>query len=979
LPNPALAARRFGPLVALGIATLGLYREILLPTWILADYDIWAYFYPLRSYAAQALQQGRFPLWNPDIFLGSPFFANPQTSMLYPGTVFFYVLPIGYAYSLSVILHVALAAFFMYAFLRRGWELPRIAAFVGAAAFGFGGFLSSQVGHINQLSASAWLPAIALCADTAVRRRNLCWAIVGAVALAAQLLAGHAQESYMTVWVVGIVMLWRGTFGPDAQAAEPTETVTNQASETLPTSAAETDSARSFHVEHSDYSLVRGVVTTIWVGAVVLGVGFGLAAVQLVPTTELSGLSIRGGGMSAAEAISFSLPPTSLVRSLMPGYWYNLGSEEIGYIGGIGLGFAAIALLFGRWRLTLCAGVLAFLGLFLAVGGANPFYVPLLGYVPGLGLFRVPSRWLFVYTFGVASLAAIGIDWAFSARASVQASVGQSFRAAGRARLVRLILVGLFLAALVAAAIPFASAVSGTIALLWLLALFAAFAIAVLALRWPTSSVAGLLGSLVLVELVAASIDLPQRYPAPAMVLDSRRPVPTYLQQNHPNDRILSIAPTEYPLEDEPELATRYPGLHPRATFFLTSALKLDEVMSPNVPLRYGLSTIDGYDGGVLPLRRYLQVASLLVPPNEIRVDGVLRTRLIAVPDPRLLRLFNIQAVIANQAFDVELEGTRFDVATARRLTDGATARVELPGGMPVQSLSLLSSVEGMPGQVGEGRMRITRADGSREEIPLRIGDRLFLSTDPGPLRAPQPTAGLSRGGRMDSAVRFPIAEGSPVAAIDWTWSGPGTWELRGVVLTRPNGAQEQLMLYPGLKRTLFPVLKVYEPIATTSDARLIPRAEVLSDEDALSRLKGMTAGEIDEVVFLAPNQTPAMPSAAVTSQLPPGSFRRASRPTERMEYTRVEGSGGGYLLVDDAWFPGWRAEVDGAAATVYRANVGFKTVYVPPNARSVVLTYEPSTIRFGAVASICFVVLAALLFFSRRVLLLTPWRRSRG
>src|SRR5205823_1718449 len=122
---------------------------------------------------------------------------------------------LGYAYSLSVVLHVALGAAFMYGFLRWAWAVSRIAAFVGAAGFAFGGFISSQVGHINQLSASAWLPAIALCADMAFRRRSPRWAVAGAAALAIQLLAGHAQESYMTVWVVGIVLLCRALFGTD--------------------------------------------------------------------------------------------------------------------------------------------------------------------------------------------------------------------------------------------------------------------------------------------------------------------------------------------------------------------------------------------------------------------------------------------------------------------------------------------------------------------------------------------------------------------------------------------------------------------------------------------------------------------------------------------------------------------------------------------------------------------------------------------
>jgi hypothetical protein len=996
LSVPAVS-RRLAAITTLVVATLVSYREILLPTWVLSDYDIWVYFYPLRAYAARALSEGRFPLWNPDTFMGSPFFANPQTSLLYPGTALFYVLPLGYAYSLSVVLHVALAAIFMYAFLHWAWRMSAIAAFVGAAAFAFGGFLSSQVGHINQLSASAWLPAIVLCADMALTRRSVRWAVAGAITLGVQLLAGHAQESYMTVWAVGIVLVFRGLLGQSADA-EPLSQVHGFDE---PGDPARRKTQRPAARELLVPATARRLGTAFWVGCIVIGIGFGLAAAQLVPTAELSARSIRGGGMSDAEAISFSLLPTSLVRSVLPGYWFNLGSEEIGYIGAIGLGFAALGLLFGRWRLALCAFALCFVGLFFALGGANPLYVPLLHHVPGLGLFRVPSRWLFVYTFGATSLAALGVDWAFGQRAAVRARAAgrltreqadpdptaqsgpTSAHAAGRITalrtgpLARRIVVGVLLVALVLLALPFARMVPGRIVLLWLLGLGAALVMAAVALRWRLRWTAPVLAVLVLVELVFAAMDLPQRYPAPAMVLDGDRPVPTYHTQRRSEARILSIAPTEYPLEDEAQLMARFP-LAERARFFFTADLKLDAVMSPNVSLRYRLATADGYDGGVLPLRQYLRMASLLVPPDEIRPDGVLRTRMIAVPDIPFWKMFNIDAVIANQAFDVELDGVRFDVATARRIESGNTVRIEMPGGAPTQAISLLGSIESEPGTAGEGRMVVTRADGSRDDIPLRIGTELFRSNEPGPLHAPQPTAGLSREGRMDTAVRIPLASGEPVTAIEWSWQGAGVWALRGATLIGADGSPRQLLLQPGLKRTLFPVLKVYEPdTRAPSSTALVPGFEVLDDDDAFDRLSTMTTEEQDRVVVLAPDQGPPPAVSGAGSQ--PARFTRVPGPPERLVYQRTEGTGDGYLLVNDAWFPGWRAEIDGAATPIYRANLNLKAVYVPAGARTVTLTYAPRSVVVGAVASMLFVALALVLFFHRRILRLVaaPFRRG--
>jgi uncharacterized membrane protein YfhO len=85
--------------------------------------------------------------------------------------------------------------------------------------------------------------------------------------------------------------------------------------------------------------------------------------------------------------------------------------------------------------------------------------------------------------------------------------------------------------------------------------------------------------------------------------------------------------------------------------------------------------------------------------------------------------------------------------------------------------------------------------------------------------------------------------------------------------------------------------------------------------------------------------------------------------------YQRSEGEGGGYLLVDNAWFPGWRAEVDGAPAQVWRANIGFRAVYAPPGTREVVLTYAPRSFVVGAVASAIFIVVAALLLLQGRII----------
>src|SRR4051794_6057162 len=264
-----LAGRR-GDLLAIGClpALVALFNPgLVFFGRVLAGYDTFVYFYPLRTYLGEALREGRLPLWNPYLFAGTPFLANPQTAIFYPGSWLFALLDVPHAYVLNFLGHIALAALALYAFARCSLRLGRVGSVLGGTAFAFSGFMNGQAGHINQFSVAAWLPAVALLLDLSLRRLRP-WPLAGLVfVLALQILAGHPQEAYMTVAALGIVVLWRCL--PDGPLA-----------------------------------MVRG--------GLILGVAAGLAgsisAVQLLPTLELSSLSIRGGGLSYDIASFGALP-----------------------------------------------------------------------------------------------------------------------------------------------------------------------------------------------------------------------------------------------------------------------------------------------------------------------------------------------------------------------------------------------------------------------------------------------------------------------------------------------------------------------------------------------------------------------------------------------------------------------------------------------------------------------------------------------
>jgi hypothetical protein len=79
-------------------------------------------------------------------------------------------------------------------------------------------------------------------------------------------------------------------------------------------------------------------------------------------------------------------------------------------------------------------------------------------------------------------------------------------------------------------------------------------------------------------------------------------------------------------------------------------------------------------------------------------------------------------------------------------------------------------------------------------------------------------------------------------------------------------------------------------------------------------------------------------------------------------------------LVLTDAWYPGWRALVDGEERRIHRVDHAFRGVVVQPRDREVEFRYEPSSFARGGALSL--VALAALVVAS---LALARGKRPRG
>lgn len=159
------------------------------------------YFIPMRWFTAQVLGQGTIPLWNPLNGLGEPWFANPQTGVLYPPTWLHVLLPFEIGYVLYLAFHLALLSAGVFVAARR--FAPRLESLVAAVLIMFCGPVFSLLDVSNNLASLAWVPWVIA---AAVLPRDWQWrALAGGIALAGCFLA--AEPTFAAIGAAVFSML----------------------------------------------------------------------------------------------------------------------------------------------------------------------------------------------------------------------------------------------------------------------------------------------------------------------------------------------------------------------------------------------------------------------------------------------------------------------------------------------------------------------------------------------------------------------------------------------------------------------------------------------------------------------------------------------------------------------------------------------------------------------------------------------------
>lgn len=315
--------------------------------WVPHARDVPAYFVPLRHYTARVLRGERSPFWVESTGCGEPFFANPQSALLYPPAWLSLVLPTEVAVGVEVGLHLVVLGVGTALLARRlgaaGWW-PVATAWAAQAA----GPVVDSAGVLNNLTTLSWLP----------------WAWEAALAGAQHRLAGFAALAFF--------------------AGEPQLAVLGGAVALLLQPSRRTGAALLLA---AGLAAVQAVPFAVWVAGGDRGVDVGVeeaARGALVPR-QLPALAFPGAGGGATEFLFVTHPTLPL--------WALLGMALALRRAGAGRRLAMAAL--------ACTGAALVAGT--SVGGE-------LWRAATLGLVRYPARLLMPTAVMAAAAAAAALS-----------------------------------------------------------------------------------------------------------------------------------------------------------------------------------------------------------------------------------------------------------------------------------------------------------------------------------------------------------------------------------------------------------------------------------------------------------------------------------------------------------------------------------------------------------------------------------------
>ena len=859
-------------------------------------------------------------LWDTMTFGGFPMMADPEAATWYPPAALLSLLP--GTWNVFMILAYVAASSFMYGYLFKITE-SRLAALVSGIVFGLSGFMMAQVGNAVIIHSTVWVPLIIWSLEQLRGRLSAFWLAAGSFGVALCLLGGQPQIFFYAAILSVAYAIMRGWAAPTGRWR---------------------------------YYLAS---------LLMLVLGTGLASVQIVPTSELLKQSLRAG-YSFKDFVSYSLPPKQALTlifptvfggmpesGLLPYFGQDNQTELTGYVGLLSLMLAVLGLIATKNKsISLFWLGVALLTFLLVLGDATPL-ARLVYHLPILSSFRVPSRHFMEFTFAASVLAGLGVAAIVKQQVST-ILLRKIILVAAIALLVCLTL--LFLNQNYMAARAAQNGISQLSLLPWanravlvpLLIFLIAIAVIFYWHRQPASTMrSALLLSVLVLDLGSFGFFYQWRYFSLSKNALTPPPFAKHYKDSlgASNQRLMSFRGYRGTADEMPAGLTRLWGV-PNASGYNALILKrtsnlLPMIDQPGLPLPWSEPDDRGLD---LMAARFLFLPRSQASTDERGVSWLNDDMQIWLGQG----CNQLPRKSARVVVPVPTKSTGLAIvsrlACSSQIPDGTeVARVRLTdAGGEVQTRSLVA-----------GRDSSEWAyDCSSVKRSIRHQRTRIFSSYPATMND-EPCQGHTY------ATTLPLDGVKEIKSIEFEWVGGAS----AIIV-------EKLSLIDEANKTSHPI----DPALIDSDAwRLVEEAGAARVYENLRAMP--RAWLVNEVVSINPNQAL---DAIKTGQLPDGrSFDPArtalveapialdsqtadskalatiaALSNSHMEI-RTSSTAASFLVTSDAFYPGWRAIVDGQEAPLYRADYAIRGVMLPPGEHTVSFDYNPRRFYLGAGVSI--------------------------
>ncbi|MEK7591825.1 MAG: YfhO family protein [Patescibacteria group bacterium] len=333
--------------------------------------DVIRQMYPWRIEAIRQWQEGKVPLWNPYNFSGTPLLANFQSAAMYPLNSIFLFFSKVWSWTVLVAIQPLFALLFSYLYFR-SIRVSVLASLFGAVSYGLSNFMTvwleyNTVGHIM-----AWFPLQLLSIEIISEKNNrivLGYSLL-TVSVFLSLLAGHPQVAFYAIFFTTMYGLFR----------------------------------------------LKGRERLFTYVLILLG--FGLSAIQIIPGIELMGVSARANHSYIQMMKANLIQPWQTLMLFFPNLFGNpvsrtywLSDTYVGKVTSIGL--VPLFFLLSAIRLWKVRIVQFFIIATLVIGifiTVNPFtsflYLFPLPFISSSN----PTLMVFLFSFCLATLTSFGID-----------------------------------------------------------------------------------------------------------------------------------------------------------------------------------------------------------------------------------------------------------------------------------------------------------------------------------------------------------------------------------------------------------------------------------------------------------------------------------------------------------------------------------------------------------------------------------------